>query len=87
MITERIKVSAESYWIRSRGWLRTLFQTVGVGLVLIGAANMLFGVGLLTAYRELLPMAATVGTAGDVSAVAIADVVLMAVGAIITWLA
>jgi len=54
MDTERLKISAETAAIRGRGWVRLALRLAGIGLVLLGAAN-LFGVEVWTAYRSVWP--------------------------------
>jgi hypothetical protein len=83
---ERLKISAQTTGIRLRARARLLTQLVGIAAVLLGAFNMLVvpAVGVepvATAYRGLAGVAAV----GDRGVVVVADVGLMAAGAVVSW--
>lgn len=81
------KIRAETVYIRFRGVVRTLFQFVGVGLVLVGAYNMLLNGDLFLFYRELYPQVVNVSRSTGLGFVAVADVVVIALGAALAWFA
>jgi hypothetical protein len=79
MDTEGLKITAETAAIRGRGWVRLVIRLAGIGLVVLGAAN-LFGVELWTAYRSVWP---AVVEPSDGQLVHAADFVVAVVGAAI----
>jgi hypothetical protein len=84
---ERAKITATTTAVRARAKLRLLVQLVGLVAIALGAWNMLVvpsaGVEpLWTGYRAVAGVAAV----GDQAIVAIADVGLMAAGAVVAWL-
>ena len=79
MDTERWKITAETYAIRGRGWLRLAIRLVGIVLVIAGGANLLVG-----ASGSLLPVAIYRGVWTSLSGVAawpLGDAVAIGVGA------
>jgi hypothetical protein len=85
MDRERIAVTAESYGIRSRGFLRTAVQVIGIVAVLVGAYNYLLAPivatgPVATVYREV-----AFGQLAVASPM-LADIALMAAGAIVAWI-
>lgn len=79
MDTERLKITAETTAIRGRGWLRLVVRLLGIGLLLLGATNLL-GFGLWTGYRSLWPALAA---PSEGVAVYAADFAVACVGAAI----
>jgi len=85
---ERAKITATTTAVRARAKLRVLVQLVGLAAIALGAWNMLVvpsaGVEPVAAgYRSVAGVAAV----GDQAIVAIADVGLMAAGAMVAWVA
>jgi len=84
MDRKRVRLSAEAYTIRGRGWVRLAVQLVGAAAMLIGAFNLLFADyvvwdAVLTVYRDVLGSVITYRE--DV----LADIALMVVGAVLAW--
>jgi len=84
MDRDRIRVTAEAYGIRSRGWVRTIIRGAGIVAVLIGAYNLLLSPLLispeiLTTYRNV------VATVLVSSPPFFTDIALMVVGAVVAW--
>lgn len=84
---ESIKIRAETTYIRFRTLARTLLSVVGIGLVLLGAYNMLLvpagDMAAVAPYRVIGTV--TFETGNGVSGYYLGDVVCMAVGAILAW--
>lgn len=81
---ERLKVSAEAYAIRGRGLSRTAVQLVGIAAVVIGAYNFLLAPAVVTGpvatiYRDVA------GQFVRGQSAVLADIGLMAVGAVVAW--
>jgi len=83
MDIERLKVSLEVFYLRSKGWTRTGIRLLGIALVLLGAYNLLAAPVLqaqpIAPYRELGLVIFRRG------AYYLGDMLIMAVGAILTW--
>jgi len=80
---ERHKITAETAVIRGRGWLNLLLRLGGIGLLVIGALNlMLLGPNpILGFYREFFY--GILGVQQTLGAWVVADFIAMAVGAIV----
>jgi hypothetical protein len=84
MDAENVKIRAETVYLRSRAWLRTFLGLFGLGLVVLGAVNMLLGAELFVWYRDLFPML-TVADGANRPIIHVADVAVVAIGAVIAW--
>lgn len=82
---QRLRITAETSLIRGRTVIRTLIALAGVALVVIGGVNLLSG-GVWAPYRSLLR---TVGvtTVAEQQFIYVADVVVIALGAVAAWFA
>lgn len=80
------RYTAETWALRIRNWSRTLVRTVAIAAVALGAVNMLLapfiGGAYFEGYRTLLPV---VTGAGE-GIIHLADVMLMAIGAVVAWI-
>lgn len=89
MDTERWRVNAETAAIRGRTLVRSVVQVAGVVAVLLGAYNLLLypsvGETLWVGYRSVLPMVTAAGSSDGGGIIAVSDVILMAVGAVLAW--
>jgi hypothetical protein len=85
MNLQRLKISLETAGIRARTRLRLLVQLAGIGLVVIGGLNL-----LIAPISTIDPVAQQIVYQPVQNSVGLrpmhADVVLIAVGAIIAWL-
>jgi hypothetical protein len=82
---ERVRITANIYGVKARARLRLLLQIAGIGLVFLGAYNLLIasaaGFEVFAPYRIGI-----VAGGGEGNAIFFfSDVVVMAVGAAITW--
>lgn len=81
----RWKINAEVYGLKARAKLRFIVQIVGVGLLLLGAYNMLGAPALSAAAFRPYGVLRVLGSEGA-GLFFLADVVVMAVGAITVWI-
>jgi hypothetical protein len=84
---ERARITADVYTLKLKAKLRFLLQFLGIGALLLAAFNML--IAPATAYAAFAPYRTqTLVGGGESGAVFfLADVALMAIGAIVVWLA
>jgi len=88
---ENVKLNAEIYGIRGRGWLRLLFQLLGIAMVALGGYNLLVpratAAPFIRFYTWVAPEIIYVnGDAFSGSAILVADVVVIVVGAVVAYL-
>lgn len=84
MDLERARLAAEVYWVRARGWVRTLVRAVGVGFVLLGAFNLL--VAPVVDITPLAPYRAFgIVLAYPHGGYYLGDVVVIGCGAVLAW--
>jgi hypothetical protein len=84
MDRDRARVTAEAYGIRGRGWLRSGIRLLGIVAVLLGAYNLLLAPFLVT--PELVTVYRDVAASLFVlPSPILADIALMAVGAVVAW--
>lgn len=82
---QRLRITAETSLIRGRTLIRTLIALAGLFLVVLGGVNLLSG-GVWAPYRSLLRIFG-VTTVAEQQFVSVADVVVIALGALATWFA
>lgn len=86
MDTDSLKITAEVFWIRTRGYLRLVAQLVGLVFVLVGVFNV-FAVPI----ADVGPIATQYRVFGEILLnesgrfVYLDDILLIAVGSVVAW--
>lgn len=83
----RLKASIEAYGIRGRAYVRLAVGVVGIGIVVLGAINLLTVSGIEPGIGSYRALGGEIVQIRQGVVIHTADVVLIAVGAIIAWLA
>lgn len=81
----RLRITAETTIIRSRTFISTLIALAGLALVIVGGINLLSG-GVWAPYRTVLSSLGITSVA-EQQFVYVADVVVIAIGAVAAWVA
>jgi hypothetical protein len=82
---QRLRITAETTIIRSRTFISTLIALAGLALVIVGGVNLLSG-GVWAPYRTALSSLGITSVA-EQQFVYVADVVMIAIGAVAAWVA